>query len=87
MRENTYDFISIPQLAKLLGISRIAVYKKVKQGKIKTIRVGKTYAIAKKYVDELLGTVLKDTDKKNIDNAINKTILDFGDVLKLLGNE
>ena len=40
-------FLSRAQAPKLLGISRIAVYKKIKNGKIKAIRVGKNFAILK----------------------------------------
>ena len=33
-------YLTIPQAAKLLGISRIAVYKKVKNGQIKAEKSG-----------------------------------------------
>ncbi len=81
------EYITIPQLAKILGITRIAVYKKVKKGQIKAIRIGRSYAIAKKYVADILGGVLEKEDKKEIDRAIKKTVKEYGEVLKLLGRE
>jgi excisionase family DNA binding protein len=39
------DYISVMDLAKQLGISRIAVFKKIKQGKIQAIKIGRSYAI------------------------------------------
>lgn len=39
------EFYSIPELAKLIGISRIAVFKKVKKGQIKASKIGKNYVI------------------------------------------
>ena len=81
------EYISIPQLAKILGISRIAVYKKIKKGQINAVRAGRNYAISKKYIDNIIGKELKDEDKKTIDKAIVKTVREYGEVLKLLGRE
>lgn len=39
------DYISIPQLAKELGVSRITIYKRVKQGLIAARKVGRNYVI------------------------------------------
>ena len=85
MEKNGY--ITIPQLAEILGISRIAVYKKVKKGEIKAIRIGRNFAIPKKYIADILGKELKEKDKKEIDKAIKKTIKEYGEVLRLLGRE
>ncbi|OGC03446.1 hypothetical protein A2276_00855 [candidate division WOR-1 bacterium RIFOXYA12_FULL_43_27] len=81
------EYASIPELAKILGISRIAVYKKVKNGQIKAEKIGRNYAIPQKYIAALIGKELDEEDKKNIDQAIKKTIKDFGETLKLLGKE
>lgn len=80
------EFISIQHLASILGISRIAVYKKVKKGQIKAIRIGRSFAIPRKYVDSILGKTLEDSQKKEIDAAVKKTVKEYGDTLKLLGN-
>ena len=79
-------FISIQQLANILGISRIAVYKKVKKGQIKAIRIGRSFAIPRKYLDGILGKTLKDGQKREIDAAVKKTVREYGDTLKMLGN-
>ncbi|MCA9400563.1 MAG: helix-turn-helix domain-containing protein [Candidatus Omnitrophica bacterium] len=42
----TGRYIGIPQFAKILGISRIALYKQVKKGVIKGRKVGRNYVIA-----------------------------------------
>lgn len=81
------EYISIPQLARILGLSRVAVYKKVKKGQIKAIRVGRNYAIARKYVANILGKALAEEDKRQIDSAVKKTVKEYGQVLKLLGSE
>jgi excisionase family DNA binding protein len=85
MKGNKY--ISIPELAKMLGISRIALYKKVKAGEIKAVKVGRNYAIPQRYVLSILGKSLSEEEKKEIDAAVKKTVKDYGEVLKLLGKE
>ena len=79
-------FISIQQLANMLGISRIAVYKKIKKGQIKAIRIGRSFAIPRKYIDSILGKTLKASQKREIDAAVKKTVREYGDTLKMLGN-
>jgi excisionase family DNA binding protein len=80
-------YLTIPQLAKILGISRISVYKKVKKGEIEAVRIGRTYAIPKNTISGILGTTLSGPAKKEIDKAVLKTVKDYGEVLKLLGRE
>ena len=81
------EYISIPQLARILGLSRVAVYKKVKKGQIKAVRIGRTFAIPQKYVANILGKALAEEDKRQIDSAVKKTVKEYGQVLKLLGSE
>lgn len=81
------EYVSIPQLAKILGLSRVAVYKKVKKGQIKAIRIGRNYAIPKKYVANILGKTLDRQDKRLIDDAVKKTVKEYGEVLRLLGSD
>jgi excisionase family DNA binding protein len=76
-------FLSTTELAKILGISRIAVYKKIKKGEIKATKVGGNYIINKKD----LGIIRKDLTKKEkekIDKAIDKIVKEYGETLKML---
>ena len=81
------EYISIAQFAKVLGISRIAVYHKIKKGQIKAIRIGRSFAIPKKYLTDITGKTLGEKDKKIIDDAVKKTFQEYGELLKLLGRE
>ncbi|MGB8951498.1 MAG: helix-turn-helix domain-containing protein [Candidatus Aminicenantales bacterium] len=85
MKEKQY--LTIPQLAEILGLSRIAVYKKVKKGEIKAIKIGKNYAIPEEYISEIRGKNLSNKTKRKIEKAVKKTIKDYGEVLRLLGND
>jgi excisionase family DNA binding protein len=81
------EYISIAQLAQIMGISRIAVYQKIKKGQIKAIRIGRSFAVPKKYLTDIAGKTLSEKDKKIIDKAVKKTFQEYGELLKLLGRE
>lgn len=81
------EYLTIPQLAKILGISRIAVYRQVKKGQIKAVKIGRNFAIPQKQIAAILGKSLRQEDKKEIDSAVKKTVKEYGQVLKLLGSE
>ena len=57
-------FYSTPEVAKILGISRIAVFKKIKGGKLKAMKVGKGYVIAKNDLMEHYRIKLAKAQKK-----------------------
>ncbi len=46
--------ISVPQLAKLLGIGRNAAYEIVNRGEIRSVKIGKTIRIPKSAVIEFV---------------------------------
>ncbi|MDY6989671.1 MAG: helix-turn-helix domain-containing protein [Thermodesulfobacteriota bacterium] len=37
--------MTVPELAKLLGVSRIAIYNQAKKGEIPATKIGRTYVI------------------------------------------
>ena len=84
---------SLGILAKLLNISRIAVYKKVKKREIKAIRIGRSYAIPTKAIKGLLknvkikGHVLTNEQKNEIEKIVDRTVEEYGETLRLLGDE
>jgi excisionase family DNA binding protein len=39
------EYYSIPEAAAILGISRIAVFKKVKKGQLEALRFGRNWAV------------------------------------------
>ena len=83
----TEKYITIPELAKLLGVSRIAIYNRVKKGQIPAKKIGRTYIITDETVAEILGREVTAKEKKLIDAAVDRTVREYGEVLKLLGKE
>ena len=48
------EFFSTMEAAKILDISRIAVFQNIKAGKIKATQVGRNYIISKKELGNVL---------------------------------
>ena len=80
-------YISVPELARKLHISRIAVYKKIKKGEIHAIRIGKNYAISMKDVEYYSGSKLRQTDKRKVELAVKRVVSTHGKVLRVLGRK
>ena len=81
------NYITIPELAKLLRVSRIAIYNRVKKGHIPAIKIGRTYVITDRTVETILGRKVTPEGKKRIDAAVDRTVREYGEVLKLLGKD
>jgi excisionase family DNA binding protein len=80
-------YVTIPELARLLGVSRIAVYRRVKKGQIPATRIGRVYVITDQTVAHILGKRVTSKGKSQIDAAVRKTVQEYGEVLKQLGKE
>ncbi len=81
------DLLTVKELAGFLGISRIAVFKKIKKGQIKAVKIGRNFAIPKKELGVISGSVLREKNKKNLEKAVKKTVEEYGKTLRLLGQE
>lgn len=81
------QLFSTMELARILGISRIAVFKKIKSGEIKAKKVGRNFVINRSDLAEILGSTLSEEKKRGIEKSVKKTIREYGKTLKLLGEE
>lgn len=89
-KRNNTKYVSIAELAKMLGISRVAVYKKVKKGQVPAVQIGRSYAISMEDVNEMLqnsNSILTEDKKKEINKAVEKVVAEYGETLRLLGKE
>lgn len=81
------ELCSTVEAAKILGISRIAVFQKIQSGEIQAIKVGRNYVVETKQLFELIGKTLGKDRKRQIEKAIDKTMSEYGEALKKLGRE
>jgi len=78
---------STTEVAKILGVSRQAILKKINNGQIKAEKRGRKFVIEEQNLPEILGSVLTKKKKGEIEKSVNKTIREYGETLKLLGQE
>ncbi|MBU2109560.1 helix-turn-helix domain-containing protein [Patescibacteria group bacterium] len=83
----TKKFLTSNEVAKILGISRVAVFKKIKAGQIRAEKIGRNFVIDEKNLMEILGKTLSEKNKKAIEESVKKTIKEYGETLRLLGKE
>ena len=80
-------FLSTTEVALFLGISRQAAFKKIKAGEIKARKIGRNFVIDRKDLSEIVGKVLNQKQKLEIQESVDKTVREYGETLKLLGRE
>ena len=79
------------ELAKMLGISRIAVFNRIKKGQIPAEKIGRSYAISMDNANEIIQGInlktLSEDQKEVIKKAVKRTVKEYGETLRLLGKE
>lgn len=81
------SYLSVSEAGSLLGISKTALYKMIKNGEIRAIKIGKTYAISKTSLAAMIGESPNSSEKQRISYAVKKVVKEYGDLLRKLGNE
>ncbi len=81
------EFFSLTEVARLLGVSRIAIFKKVKKGQIEALRIGRSWAVPARALEHLLGRSLGERERKEIDAVVRRVVDEYGEVLEKLGRE
>ncbi|MBI5622044.1 helix-turn-helix domain-containing protein [Candidatus Falkowbacteria bacterium] len=79
-------YLSTAEVAKMLGLSRVAIFKKIKKGEIPAHKIGRNFVIDQSVIIDLVGRKGA-VNEVSIRLAIKKTVHDYGETLKLLGNE
>lgn len=79
-------FLSTSEAAKILKISSVAIFKKIKKGELPAQRVGRSYAI------DPLDLGIRDRcfgidTKKSIKKAVKLIVKEYGKTLRKLGKE
>ena len=57
MSDQQKEFYKADDLAKLLGVNIMTIYRYIKAGKLQAYKIGKEYRIDKKTFDEFLKSV------------------------------
>ncbi len=80
-------YISTSEAAALMGISRIAVYKQVKGGKLPATMVGRNYLIDPKDLPYVINRELTEAEKTKVDEGVRRVVKQYGRTLQWLAKE
>lgn len=87
--KDTKIFFSTIEVAKLLHISRIAVFNKIKQRILKAEKLGRNYIIPREEIEHLLDHKknISEKDKKEVKLAVERAVREYGQAIRMLGKE
>ena len=80
-------YLSTTELAKLLGVSRVSVFNKIKSGEIQAERIGRNYAIPIENLREITKVTLSVQEGREVEEAVERVVREYGVTLRLLGRE
>ena len=76
------------EVSKILGVSRVTVFNRIKSGEINALKVGRAYLISKEELNRYLGKEeLTEERKREINQNVDLILAEYGKALKMLGNE
>lgn len=82
------EFISTAQAAKLLKVSRVTLFNKIKSGEIKAMKVGRNYIVPHQEILDLQsGGDLSQAKKAAIDKSVERVVTQYGETLRLLKDQ
>lgn len=83
----TKKLYSTTEVARILRLSRVEVFRRIKSGKIEAQKIGRNYVVSHDAVTEALGKVIGPGRRKEIEHAIDKALVEYGEVFKKLAKE
>lgn len=83
MVNNDNDLISTTEAAEILGISRVAVFKRIKSGELPAQKVGRNYVIERGQVLQLTSRTLNQEEMRDIDQAVGKAVAEYREAFDL----
>jgi len=85
--DSNKDYLTVKELAGLMGISRVAVFNQIKLGKIKAEKAGRNYIIYKKNLPVFFNPAISQDDKESIEKGVKRVLKDYSETIKMLGRE
>ncbi len=80
------DYLTPTQAARILGISRMQVVRKIHKGEIKAKRVGRNFIISKVELNPIFRPA-SERELAAVDKAVDRVVREYGETLKRLGRE
>lgn len=87
--KNKKMFFSTSEVAKLLKVTRITIFQRIKNGSLKAEKFGRNYLIPREEIEHYLSDSKKisETEKIQIQEAVERAVKEYGEAIRLLGRE
>ncbi|MCR4274676.1 MAG: helix-turn-helix domain-containing protein [Candidatus Campbellbacteria bacterium] len=80
-------FYSTAEVAKILHLSRVEVFRKIKSKRLRAEKIGRNYVIAHEDLLEALGQAVGSSRKQKIETAVKKAVKEYGGAFRRLAKE
>ena len=87
MNKDKKIYYSVKEVADMMGLSRITIFNRIKNGQIKAEKIGRNYAIHISELPDIFGEELSTAQKRHIDFGVKKVVAEYGETLQLLAKE
>jgi excisionase family DNA binding protein len=87
------DFYTTTEIADLMNINRVTVFRWIKEGKLKAIKPGRNYIVPFSSLPQDLQAAIQNNDSPDKNNeeeiraAVKRVVKEYGATLKKLGEE
>lgn len=83
------NFYTTSQAAALLGVSRITIFRWIKDGSLPSSKISNLYLIPRQEIESRIATTshLSTKGKEEIRTLMIKAIRDYGETIRMLGRE
>lgn len=78
---------STKEVADILHLSRVEVFRKIKAGKIKAEKIGRNFVVHQKDLVEILGKTLGENKKANIKEVVERVLREYEEAFRKLSKE
>ncbi len=78
---------STVEVANILHLSRVEVFRRIKAGKIKAEKIGRNFVIPHESLLEALGKTIGSHKKMEIEKTIDRAMKEYEEAFKKLGKE
>ena len=81
----TKTYLTTSEVARILSVNRVTVFRRIKSGDIKAEKIGRNFAIpAEQFISH---KKLTEDKKLEIKKIVEKAVKEYGETFKLLGEE
>lgn len=78
---------SVAEVANLMHVSRIAVHKQIKAGRLPAEKIGRNYVVARADVEFAMGISVSPQRKEEIKRIVKKAVREYKIAFRRLGKE